>query len=89
MFRISVMTVCLLAAAGSIQAEDFRVLEDVDGATPQEMMARYLLKKAQTALDQREEGYGQLKTPDNWPSGSEISETTFLQLWAIFRSGHR
>jgi hypothetical protein len=51
MIRISVMTVCLLAAAGPMQAEDFRVLEDVDGAAPQEMMARYLLKKAQTALD--------------------------------------
>ena len=31
MIRISVMTVCLLATAASMQAEDFRVLDDVAG----------------------------------------------------------
>ena len=66
MMRISVMTICLLAAAGSTQAEDFQVWGDVDGVAPQEMMATYLLTQAHTALDRRDERHEQLKTGERY-----------------------
>jgi plasmid stabilization system protein ParE len=84
MIRISVTTICLLAAAGSMHAEDFRVLEDVDGAVPQEMKARYLLAEAQAALDRRDDQYEQLKTPEQLARWQRDIRAFFLEALGDF-----
>jgi len=51
MSRIPMIVLFLLTVAGPTRADDFKVLDNVDGAAPREMMPRYLLTKAREALD--------------------------------------
>jgi hypothetical protein len=85
MIRLSVTTACLLAVAGLAHAEDFQVLDNVDGAAPQKMMERYLLTEAQAALDRREEPWRQVSiaTPQARAqdfAGCSVTETFS---WAV------
>ena len=78
MIPLSVTTACLLAVAGLAHAEDFQVLDNVDGAAPQKMMELYLLTEAQAALDRREEQYEQVKTSEQLATWQQHIHSFFL-----------
>lgn len=79
MTRIAMIAFLLLIVAVPARAADDRVLDNVDGAAPEQMMSRYLLAKVQQALDQRDQRYEQLKTPEQLATYREQIRQFFVE----------
>jgi hypothetical protein len=78
MIRIAMLTASLFALVSALQADEFQVLQNLEGASPATMMPRYLLDKALKALDRREQRYEELQTREQLAAWQEQIRTYFV-----------